>query len=292
MMQGRIMKGIGGFYYVDTGGSLYECRAKGGFRKDGVKPLVGDIVDIQVLDSEKLVGNIEEILPRKNALIRPACSNVDQAVVIFAAMDPEPNLNLLDRFLVMMEYQDVHTVICFNKTDIASDEKLQSYLDIYQSTGIETLIVSAKENQGMDSLFDLLNSKTTILAGPSGVGKSSIINKLYPKAEMETGSISQKIKRGRHTTRHSELFKISGDTFIMDTPGFTSMRLPEMDKEQLRFYFPEFAAHEGECKFQGCVHINEPDCKVKEELEKQRISASRYENYLQMYDEMKQMKKY
>ena len=292
MMQGKIMKGIGGFYYVDTGGSLYECRAKGGFRKDGVKPLVGDQVVIQVLDSEKKVGNIEEILPRKNALIRPACSNVDQAVVIFAAMDPEPNLNLLDRFLVMMEYQDVQTIICFNKTDIVSKEKLKSYLDVYNTTGIETLIVSAKEDRGMDSLYELLNGRTTILAGPSGVGKSSILNKLYPKAKIETGAISEKIKRGRHTTRHSEIFEISDQTFIMDTPGFTSMRLPEMEKEQLRFYFPEFSSSEGKCRFQGCVHINEPGCQVKEALEQKQISVSRYENYLQMYEEIKQMKKY
>lgn len=293
--KGKIIKGIGGFYYVncDSGGpeDLYECRAKGGFRKEKVKPLVGDDVLIQVTSEEKRFGNIQEILPRKNMLIRPEVANVDQALVIFAMTDPAPNLNLLDRFLVMMERQGVDTAICFNKQDLVSREEEKRLEQIYERCVHQVLFVSSKEDNGIDRIRDLLQCKTSVLAGPSGVGKSSILNQIYPEAESKTGEISEKIGRGKHTTRHSELFCIGEGTYLFDTPGFSSLRIPEMEKEELKHYFAEFTPYGEQCRFMGCTHTHEPDCKVKEALEKGIISSVRYENYIQMYEELKEWEK-
>ena len=285
-MRGKIIKGIAGFYYVwCEDGNLYECRAKGGFRRDGIKPLVGDCAVIQVLDEEKCLGNLEKILERKNQLLRPSVANVDQAMVIFAMAEPEPNLNLLDRFLVMMERQGLDTVICFSKNDIAG-EKEEELKNVYRMCSNRVISVSAKEQKGMDSVLSCLEGKTTVLAGPSGVGKSSLLNWIYPKAKSETGAVSAKIGRGKHTTRHSELFHIGKDTFLFDTPGFSSLRLPEMKKEELGPLFTEFAPYEGQCRYPGCSHIHEPGCIIKEKLEKAEICRSRYDNYVQMYEEL------
>ncbi|MDO5538793.1 MAG: ribosome small subunit-dependent GTPase A [Eubacteriales bacterium] len=292
-MQGKIIKGIAGFYYVQTIGSgIYECKAKGIFRKDKIKPLVGDDVEMTVLDGEKQVGNIEEILPRKNSLIRPAVANIDQALVIFAAAKPKPNLNLLDRFLVAMEKQAVKTVICFNKTDLCQAEELGKLGRVYEKSGYQVLFSSASEEEGIEKLRDVLRGKTTAVAGPSGVGKSSLVNLFVPHAEMETGEISQKIDRGRHTTRHSELLCIDENTFICDTPGFSSLAVWDMEKEDLKDYFPEFESYSDGCRFQGCTHTHEPDCAVKAGLKNHEISEQRYHNYLEMYNELKEKKKY
>lgn len=292
-MQGKIVKGISGFYYVHVVESgIYECKAKGIFRQQKMKPLVGDDVEIDIISEEKKTGNVAAILPRKNALIRPAVANVDQALLIFAAASPNPNFNLLDRFLVMMGRQDVPVILCFNKCDLITEEQKQEIEAIYEVSGCKILFVSAKKELGLKELQEILEGKTTTVAGPSGVGKSSLINLLAPEACMETGEISKKIERGRHTTRHAELIQLKGDGYIMDTPGFSSLYLPEMEKEELQDCYPEFAAFEPYCRFQGCSHISEPDCGVKEALSEGKIHPVRYESYCQLYGELKDRKKY
>lgn len=292
-MQGKIMKGIAGFYYVYVEGKgVYECKAKGIFRKEGVKPLVGDNVELDVLDDVGMLGNIRLILPRKSALVRPAVANVDQALILFAIVKPNPNFNLLDRFLIRMERQKLPTIVCFNKEDIASAEEKEALRKAYETCGYQVLFISVRENKGVDDVRKMLYGKTTTLAGPSGVGKSSLINLLSPKTQMETGEISEKIERGRHTTRHAEIIALGENTYIMDTPGFTSLNISEITKEELGGYYPEFQSYEPFCKFRGCAHINEPDCKVKEAVEDGAISRVRYENYKILYQELKDIRRY
>ena len=292
-MQGKIVKGISGFYYVHVVESgIYECKAKGAFRNQKIKPLVGDNVEIAVLDEKEKKGNIEKILPRENALIRPAVANIDLALIIFAIAKPQPNLNLLDRFLVMMDYQKVPVTICFNKVDLVDKEEEEKMADIYEKCGYPVLFVSAKEERGIDELHRILDGRTTAVAGPSGVGKSSLVNRLQPNVQMETGNISRKIERGKHTTRHSEIIPIAGNTYIMDTPGFSTLDIPGFEKEDLQQFYPEFAAYELYCRFKGCSHISEPDCGVKDALEEGKISRIRYENYKLLYEELKNIKKY
>ena len=237
-------------------------------------------------------GNIINIFERKNELIRPAVANIDQALVVFAAAKPSPHFNLLDRFLVMMQTKEIPVILCFNKEDIASEEKLSELAAIYEKCGCQLIFVSAKEEKNMETLRRMLEGKTTAIAGPSGVGKSSIINLLNPKANMETGSISRKIERGKHTTRHSELFMIGEDSYIMDTPGFSSLYVNDFEKEELKYYFPEFEPYEGKCRFNGCDHIHEPSCAVKEAVETGKIHTVRYENYKELYEELKNKRRY
>ena len=291
-MQGRIIKGIAGFYYVQTETGLYECKAKGIFRKDKKKPLVGDYVEIKVLDVEAKEGSVEKIRPRTNELIRPAVANIDQAIVIFAVNDPKPNFMLLDRFLVTMEYQNVPVVICFNKMDLGTKEELETLQEVYGRCGYEVLFTSAAKQQGVRELQKLLRGKTSAVAGPSGVGKSSLTNLLQDEISMETGEISKKLGRGKHTTRHSQLIAIGDDTYLMDTPGFSSLYIEGMEKEELKDYFPEFRPYEGQCKYQGCVHIHEPQCSVKEALEQGKLSILRYEDYVGLYNELKEKRRY
>ena len=292
-MTGKIMKGIAGFYYVNDGtGNLYECKAKGVFRNKKIKPLVGDNVEFSILDEAEMEGNIDAILPRKNALIRPAVANVDQAMVVFAVSHPEPNFHLLDRFLVMMELQKVPVIICFNKAELGEAEKIGEYRSIYERAGYQVLFISTYEDKEQRAVRELLKGKTTVLAGPSGVGKSSLTNCIQPEAFMETGDISRKIERGKHTPRHSELFYIEKDTYMMDTPGFSSIFTPEIEAGELKDCFPEFAPFEEDCRFLGCVHVGERVCGVKDALEKGLISSSRYANYLTMYKELKDRRKY
>lgn len=292
-MTGKIIKGIAGFYYVNDGENrVYQCRAKGIFRNRKIKPLVGDSVEFSILDEEAGEGNIDEILPRKNALVRPAAANVDQALVLFALTQPSPNLNLLDRFLVMMAMEEIPVVICFNKADLGDGAMEEEYKKIYDGAGYEVHFISARTDLGMDQVRELLRGRTTVLAGPSGVGKSSLTNRIQPEASMETGGISRKIERGKHTTRHSELFFVEKDTYMMDTPGFSSMYTPEIEASELKEFFPEFAEFEDECRFLGCVHIGERVCGVKEAVKEGKISLSRYENYRLIYEELKQKRRY
>ena len=292
-MTGKIMKGIGGFYYVYVeGAGLYECRAKGIFRNKKVKPNVGDIVDIDVISEEEKTGNLTVIHKRKNQLIRPMVANVDQALVIFAIHEPEPNFQLLNRFLIMMEKQQVPVIICFNKMDLATEEEKEQLRRDYENSGCRVLFSSAQEGEGIPEIKSLLKGKTTVMAGPSGVGKSSTLNSISEEKQMETGAVSEKIKRGRHTTRHSKLIYLGEDTYLMDTPGFSSLYLTDIDKEELRFYFPEFAEYENQCRFNGCSHIHEPGCAVKEALEEGKISRLRYEDYCYLYEELANARKW
>ena len=314
-MQGKIIKGIAGFYYVNVVESgLYECKAKGSFRKNGIKPLVGDEVELEVLDEEEKIGNVTKILPRKNELIRPAVANIDQALVVFAVTEPKPQIrpvpdlywplvvfavtepkphyNLLDRFLVMMERKEIPVILCFNKTDLAEHPEIAELEEVYASCGYPVLFTSAKKEENIEKLKQMLKGKTTSIAGPSGVGKSSLINLFQSGVQMETGSISRKIARGKHTTRHSELIMISPDSYIMDTPGFSSLYVNDFEKEELKYYFPEFSPYEGKCRFNGCDHIHEPGCAVKEAVESGAIHKIRYEDYTEMYRELKEKKRY
>lgn len=287
-MQGRIIKGIAGFYYVHIPQKgLYECKAKGIFRKENKKPLVGDTVRIRILDEKDREGSIEEILPRKNELIRPAVANVDQAMLIFSLADPKPNYLLLDRFLVMMGKAQIPVCLCFNKKDLAEPKEIESIRDIYAGCGCPVVFISAKTREGADALNGLLEGKTTVAAGPSGVGKSSLANLLQKEIQMETGTVSKKLKKGKHTTRHSQLIPIQEGTYLMDTPGFGSLYLDTIEKEELKHFFPEFEAYEGQCRFLGCVHISEPGCAVRQALEEGAIPLSRYENYLHLFTELK-----
>ena len=292
-MQGKIIKGIAGFYYVNVVESgVYECKAKGVFRKEKIKPLVGDNVRIEILDEENKTGNIVEIFPRKNELIRPAVANIDQALVVFAVTKPTPHFNLLDRFLVMMERKEIPVVLCFNKKDIATSPEIAELEAIYEKCGYPIVFTSALEQENIEEIRRLLLKKTTAIAGPSGVGKSSLINLLQNQVQMETGTISRKIERGKHTTRHSELISVDADSYIMDTPGFSSLYVNDFEKEELKYYFREFASYEGQCRFQGCDHVHEPGCAVKEALEEGKIHPIRYKNYLEMYTELKEKKRY
>lgn len=292
-MQGKIIKGIAGFYYVHAGSrGVYECKAKGIFRKEKIKPLVGDNVELEILDEAEKEGNIKAILERKSTLVRPAVANIEQALIVFAIVKPEPNFNLLDRFLIQMEQQNLPCIICFNKSDIASEKEQKELKAAYETCGYQVLFISVLENRGLEQVRSLLAGKTTTLAGPSGVGKSSLINRLSPDTHMETGEISEKIERGKHTTRHSEIIPLGEGTYIMDTPGFTSLDISEITKEELGGYYPEFREYEPFCKFRGCAHISEPVCKVKEAVEEGKISRVRYENYQALYRELKEVRRY
>ena len=288
-ISGKIIKGIAGFYYISCGEKIYECKAKGNFRNKKLKPLVGDNVIIEILDDEKSLGNIIDILERKNEIIRPALSNIDLLILILAVAKPSPALDLLDKYLISMKMQNIKVAIVWNKVDL---DRNPTYIEAYRKAGYENLMLSAKNNQGIDELLHLMKGKSVALAGPSGVGKSTITNLLIPSAKMETGDISRKIERGKHTTRHSEFFVIDKNTFLCDTPGFTSISIEKLEADDLKTYYPEFYPYEGKCKFNACTHTHEPSCAIKEEVKLGNISELRYESYKKNYEELKLIRRY
>ena len=265
----------------------------GGYESEIVEyTCIEDNVEIEVLDEQEKTVNIINILPRMNELIRPAVANIDQALVVFAVTEPKPHFNLLDRFLVMMESKEIPAILCFNKKDIAKKQEVAELEEVYRACGYPLILISAKEEENIEEIKKVLRGKTTTVAGPSGVGKSSLINLLQSDIQMETGSISKKIARGKHTTRHSELITIDDNSYIMDTPGFSSLYVNEFEKEELKYYFREFAPYEGQCRFNGCDHVHEPGCAVKDAVEEGKIHKIRYEDYLEMYQELKNKKRY
>ncbi|MDO4803468.1 MAG: ribosome small subunit-dependent GTPase A [Lachnospiraceae bacterium] len=292
-MQGKIMKGIAGFYYVDTVESgIYECKAKGIFRKEKKKPLVGDNVEIVVTHEGDREGNIISILPRENEMVRPAAANVDQALVLFALKSPDPNLLLLDRFLLSMEKRGISAAILFNKADLVDGPEREKHRKIYSGSGYKVFFSSLKAGVGLAEIREYLEGKTTLLAGPSGAGKSTLTNACQDNVRMEVGEISAKLMRGKNTTRHTQLIPCGGRTYLMDTPGFTSFDIEDIEKEELRFYYNEFAPFEGKCRFDGCVHVHEPDCAVKAALDEGRINSDRYKNYCEIYEALKGKQRY
>lgn len=281
-MRGIIVKGIGGFYYVKTAdGSLVECKARGIFRKNGIKPTVGDEVEIEG-------GSIDRIYDRRSYLIRPSVANIDNLIIVIAAANPAPDLMLTDKLTVAALASGITPVICVNKTDLASADEI---IDVYEKAGFEVISVSAAESIGRDELLRITGGKISAFAGLSGVGKSSILN-LMTDYDAETGEISR-INRGKHTTRHVELFELDADTFILDTPGFSSLALSDIcnvKANELADYYPEFRNTEGECRFKGCSHINEPDCAVKKLVEEGTVAGSRYESYKILFEQLKLIK--
>ena len=291
-MQGIIVKGIGGFYYVDTGnGEIVECKARGLFRKDNIKPCVGDEVDVSVgLTSDEAV--ITDIHPRRNHFLRPPVSNVDQFVIVTAMADPAPNFTVLDRFILTAEAENVEIVLCFTKKDLASFKSMKQIREIYGSI-YPHLFVDARDPVSVEKLIPFLQGKKSALAGPSGAGKSTILRTLRRDETIQTGSVSEKTGRGRHTTRHVEIFGMGFGGMVFDTPGFTSFDLsPDIEEEVLQELYPEFAGYRERCRFKGCLHWQEPDCAVREAAEKGSIHPLRYESYRKELELLRQEKKY
>ena len=285
-MEGRIIRGVGGFYYVETEKGVYQCRARGVFKKKGLTPTVGDEVLMEVTHEGDMEGFVTEIKPRKNVFVRPPISNVDTIVVVVAAKDPDPNGYLIDKFLVTAEMSDVDIVLCVNKSDLLNEKTESDFRRIY--TGLYPLhFISCETGEGVAELKAELAGKRVALAGPSGVGKSTLLNLLHKEAEAETGGISRKTGRGRHTTRHVEIFPMDEGGYVYDTPGFTSLDPPEMEEEDLASCYPEMRPYLGECRFDNCRHLKEPDCRVREALSEGKIQEERYRSYCQQIEEIR-----
>ncbi|HWJ03917.1 MAG TPA: ribosome small subunit-dependent GTPase A [Verrucomicrobiae bacterium] len=283
MLEGIITKGYSGFYYVQAGTQLWECSLRGRFRLNAQEFLPGDRVKISPVKGTK--GVIEEVLPRQNSLVRPTVANVDQAVIVFAASNPEPDLNLLDRILIQVEGAGITPLICFNKADLLGEEELRQLMQVY-ATHYTVLATGAKSGLGIEALKQVLNNKVSVFAGPSGVGKSSLLNALQPGLELKMGEVSRKLGRGKHTTRHVELLPLACGGLVADTPGFSSLHLPPMKREELAGYFPEIIELAHLCRFSSCLHNQEPQCAVKEGVERGNINPERYKHYLLFLNEV------
>lgn len=281
-MYGTIIKGIGGFYYVKSEDIVVECKARGKFRFNELTPMVGDKVEISVKNDK---GVIEKVYERTSELVRPAVANISQAFVVFSIKHPDINLELLNRFLVLCEFKSIKPVVCINKVDLIEEDEITELIDMLKGAGYEYVLLKAKENIGLEKLKEKLNNNITVLCGPSGVGKSTILNKLSQKDIMQTGTISDKVNRGKHTTRHSELIEVK-EGFIVDTPGFSSLDIDFIEKNELQFAFPEFDEFRYDCKFTGCLHYKEPGCAVKGEMENGNINKERYRFYIKLLEEI------
>ena len=291
MIEGRIIIGIGGFYYIETEKGLYECRARGIFRKNKITPLVGDFVKISVVDEDNKKGVVEEIQERKTELVRPPIANVNKALIVFAVKNPTPHLSLLDRFIVLAERENLEIVIILTKIDLDDDNTFEKIKNIYEPCGYKVIGVSNLENKNIDKVKEELKDNTVVFAGPSGVGKSSLLNQIDSNFQLKTGDVSDKIKRGKHTTRHAELFELKFGGMVADTPGFSSLTLDDIEDIDLKDYFIEFEDYD-DCKFGSrCIHQNEPNCAVKEAVENGEIPKERYESYIQLLNEIRQGKR-
>lgn len=287
-MKGKILKGIGGFYYIKTEDEIIECKARGNFRYQGLKPMVGDNVEIVV---EKGKGRIEKIFDRSSELIRPTVSNVTLAFVVFAIKNPDLNFDLLNRFLLLCESNNIEAVVCLNKVDLVDEEEKNILKEKINEIGYEVLFINAKAGMGIESLREKIKDNVTVLCGPSGAGKSTLINKLTDREHMETGEVSEKLGRGKHTTRHSELIPVEGG-YIVDTPGFSTLDVNFIEKEDLKESFPDFYEYNNSCKFRGCLHYKEPGCSVKEAVENGEINKFRYDFYIRTLEEIMSGRKY
>lgn len=284
---GRIIKGVGGNYYVSAKGKIYKCSARGKFRKAKITPTVGDYVQFTILDENEYEGALDTIEKRKNILLRPRVANIDCAIITFAATSPDINRDLLDRFLILAETQNIpKVIICINKSDLVSQEEKDAFANIYEPY-YKVVFTSAEENIGIDQLKEEIHGCESVFAGPSGVGKSSLINRLIPESNRQTGEISRKIERGKHTTRQVELLRADEETYIVDSPGFTSLSLDFLQSEELENYFREFKPYLNKCRFNDCRHLQEPDCAVKEQVGKD-INKERYDSFVSLYEELKQ----
>lgn len=291
MINGKIIKGIGGFYYVDTELGIYECRARGIFRKDKITPLVGDRVKISIVDEESKKGVVEEIDKRYTELVRPPIANVDKALIVFAITNPKPNVSLLDRFIVLAEKENLEIVIVLTKADLDEDRMLDELKCIYELSGYKVIPVSNKTKLNIDKIKEELKNNVVVFAGPSGVGKSSLLNEIDKNFKLQIGEVSDKIKRGKHTTRHAELLKLECGGMVADTPGFSSLTLDGIEDVELKSYFIEFDEFD-DCRFGSrCVHENEPSCSVKKAVEEGKISKKRYDSYIQLLNEIRQGKR-
>ncbi len=291
MLEGRIVKGVGGLYFVKTAEGIIKSRARGVFRLEKTTPLIGDLVNIRISEEDNM-GYIIDIKQRKTELLRPAVANITQAIIVMSVKDPEINTWLLDKFLLMAEYEHLNTVIVFNKADL-DKEKSEDLKEIYEKAGYEVIIASASLDIGIDNVKKHLKNNISVFAGPSGVGKSSLLNKIHKGLKLEIGDISAKNKRGKHTTRHIELLELDDNSFVLDSPGFSSLNLNFIeDESEVRNYFKEIHEYGKDCKFLSCLHNKEPDCAVKSAVEKNDIDNSRYENYLLLLEEVKNIRRY
>lgn len=287
-LNGIIIKITGGFYYVEANSCIYECKARGIFRKRGNSPLVGDRVEISVPDDDSYCS-IDSIDKRKNSLVRPALANLDTLVIVSSVVEPTVNTYIIDKMICAAVDKGIEPIVVFSKTDLKSCDE---YLEIYRKSGIKAIEYSSVTNKGLDEIKDLLNGKISAFSGNTGVGKSTLLNALFPQLELKTGEISDKLGRGKHTTRTVELFKCFGG-YVADTPGFSTVDLDRYEiikKDELQHCFPEFEDYIGECKFTSCAHICEKGCAVIEAVKNGLISKSRHENYVRMYNEVKDLK--
>jgi ribosome biogenesis GTPase len=291
-MQGIIMKAIAGFYYVNTGSEIIECRARGIFKKRKITPLVGDRVTISLDEADPTKGRVETIEDRSIELIRPPVSNVTQAIVVFSVTHPDPNINLLDKLLAICEHRGLNVVLCFNKVDLDDVDYVRQLEEIYKKAGYTVIPTSAKNHIEISALKEVLKDEISVFAGPSGVGKSSLLNEIQEGIKLEVGGLSKKISRGKHTTRHSELIELESGGMVVDTPGFTSMDITEIEMEILDECFIEFKDYYVDCKFNNCNHINEPGCAVKAALDEENISQSRYDSYVYFMKALEEHRRY
>jgi len=287
MQEGLIVRALSSFYYVKSEDKLWECKARGLFKKNQQSPLVGDWVIFDVVGENQ--GYIQQILPRKNSLVRPPISNVDQAILVFSAVEPNFSSILLDRFLVHVEKSRISPIICLTKMDLVTDiEKLDKQIQVYEKMGYKVIRTSSKRNQ-TNVLLKELENKISVFAGQSGVGKSSLLNSLIPELKLETAVISQKLGRGKHTTRVVQMIELSSNGLVADTPGFSQLDFKGIDVNELARYFIDIGHFTDQCRYRGCLHVKEPGCAVKDAVESNEISVDRYEHYLQFLQELKEI---